>query len=112
MAKSFCFVLINIITFFSLQVVGFVVPTIKISPSPTLSRRTMAFDAGSFMVRNDRPALRHFEVVMQNSNDAGRGNLGKKQRVLFVCLGNICRSPAAEGVFQSVVKVTSEIPNH
>lgn len=22
-----------------------------------------------------------------------------KKRVLFVCLGNICRSPAAEGVF-------------
>jgi protein-tyrosine phosphatase len=25
-------------------------------------------------------------------------------RVLFVCLGNICRSPAAEGVFESLVK--------
>lgn len=25
-------------------------------------------------------------------------------RVLFVCLGNICRSPTAEGVFRSVVK--------
>lgn len=24
--------------------------------------------------------------------------------VLFVCLGNICRSPAAEGVFRDVVK--------
>lgn len=28
----------------------------------------------------------------------------KKQiRILFVCLGNICRSPAAEGVFRSIV---------
>ena len=28
----------------------------------------------------------------------------KKQRLLFVCLGNICRSPAAEGVMKSIVK--------
>lgn len=27
----------------------------------------------------------------------------KTVRVLFVCLGNICRSPAAEGVFRSIV---------
>lgn len=26
-----------------------------------------------------------------------------KIRVLFVCLGNICRSPAAEGVFRSII---------
>ena len=28
----------------------------------------------------------------------------KKQSVLFVCLGNICRSPAAEAVFLDLVK--------
>lgn len=28
----------------------------------------------------------------------------KKYRVLFVCLGNICRSPAAEGIFKHLVK--------
>lgn len=28
----------------------------------------------------------------------------KPTRVLFVCLGNICRSPTAEGVFASLVK--------
>lgn len=28
----------------------------------------------------------------------------KRRRVLFVCLGNICRSPAAEAVFKSVVQ--------
>ncbi len=27
-----------------------------------------------------------------------------KKKVLFVCLGNICRSPAAEGVFRQMVK--------
>ena len=26
-----------------------------------------------------------------------------KQRVLFVCLGNICRSPAAQGIFEDMV---------
>lgn len=36
----------------------------------------------------------------------GRVNLSVKDkiRVLFVCLGNICRSPAAEGVFLSYVE--------
>lgn len=28
----------------------------------------------------------------------------KKKRVLFVCLGNICRSPTAEGVFVKLVR--------
>ena len=31
-------------------------------------------------------------------------NSNKKYRVLFVCLGNICRSPAAEGIFRHIVK--------
>lgn len=29
--------------------------------------------------------------------------MDKKIRILFVCLGNICRSPAAEGVMKSIV---------
>ena len=28
-----------------------------------------------------------------------------KQRLLFVCLGNICRSPAAEGIMQRLVEL-------
>lgn len=28
----------------------------------------------------------------------------KKTRVLFVCMGNICRSPTAEGVFATLIK--------
>jgi len=31
-------------------------------------------------------------------------NTGKKKSVLFICLGNICRSPIAEAVFQHLVK--------
>ncbi len=33
-----------------------------------------------------------------------------KVRVLFVCLGNICRSPAAEGVFRSIVEANGDGP--
>lgn len=28
----------------------------------------------------------------------------EKYKVLFVCLGNICRSPAAHGIFESIVE--------
>ena len=31
-------------------------------------------------------------------------NMKRKTSVLFVCMGNICRSPTAEGVFRHVVK--------
>jgi len=31
-----------------------------------------------------------------------------KRKVLFVCLGNICRSPAAEAVFKGIVKQKGE----
>lgn len=30
--------------------------------------------------------------------------IGMKTKILFVCMGNICRSPTAQGVFQSLVK--------
>ncbi len=30
--------------------------------------------------------------------------LDNKYKVLFVCLGNICRSPAAQGIFEHVVR--------
>lgn len=33
--------------------------------------------------------------------------LGKKIRIMFVCLGNICRSPAAQGIMESLVAVQS-----
>ena len=45
----------------------------------------------------------HFQNddVMGNYNDM---NANKKYKVLFVCLGNICRSPAAQGVFEHIVR--------
>jgi protein-tyrosine phosphatase len=35
----------------------------------------------------------------------------KKIKVLFVCMGNICRSPTAEGVFTQLIK-TQQLPAH
>ena len=34
-----------------------------------------------------------------------------KNRILFVCMGNICRSPTAEGAFRSIVKNNNELDN-
>lgn len=38
---------------------------------------------------------------METLNDPHTGN---KYKVLFVCLGNICRSPAAQGIFEHIVR--------
>nr|MBQ5604941.1 low molecular weight phosphotyrosine protein phosphatase [Bacteroidales bacterium] len=38
---------------------------------------------------------------MNNHNDL---NINNKYKVLFVCLGNICRSPAAHGIFEHIVR--------
>ena len=38
---------------------------------------------------------------MSNSNDL---NINNKYKVLFVCLGNICRSPAAQAIFEHYVR--------
>ena len=35
--------------------------------------------------------------MLENSTDL-------KHKILFVCMGNICRSPSAEGVFRDMVK--------
>ena len=46
---------------------------------------------------------------MGNYNDM---NANKKYRVLFVCLGNICRSPAAQGVFEHIVRENGTYGGH
>lgn len=38
------------------------------------------------------------------ANANGGGSTGDKKKILFLCLGNICRSPTAEAVFKSVVE--------
>ena len=38
---------------------------------------------------------------MNTPNDL---NINDKYKVLFVCLGNICRSPAAQGIFEHIVR--------
>ena len=37
-------------------------------------------------------------------NTNNESNSNKKYKVLFVCLGNICRSPAAQGIFEHIVR--------
>ena len=44
---------------------------------------------GQFLVLTDN--------MLENSTDL-------KHKILFVCMGNICRSPSAEGVFRNMVK--------
>ncbi|CAI5998161.1 unnamed protein product [Closterium sp. NIES-65] len=43
-------------------------------------------------------------AVAMAAADGGNSADGSKISVLFVCLGNICRSPSAEGVFTHMVK--------
>ncbi len=59
------------------------------------------------------PFYPHFVRRVDGGNDAGDRNTGwlaaaaqarLTQRVLFVCLGNICRSPTAEAVFRDLVQ--------
>ena len=44
---------------------------------------------------------------MSKSAKKSDAPIGMKTKVLFVCMGNICRSPTAAGVFQSLVKAAS-----
>ena len=37
-------------------------------------------------------------------NTPDKLNVNNKYKVLFVCLGNICRSPAAQGIFEHIVR--------
>lgn len=44
---------------------------------------------------------------MANAKENAHGRTAIMTRVLFVCLGNICRSPTAEGVFKNQIKSQS-----
>ena len=43
-------------------------------------------------------------VNHNNMNTPNDSNINNKYKVLFVCLGNICRSPAAQGIFEHYVR--------
>src|SRR5262249_17753730 len=53
-------------------------------------------------VRRDRPG-RYLKALLPTMTRS-KVDLDPAARVLFVCLGNICRSPTAESVFRSVVE--------
>lgn len=40
---------------------------------------------------------------MTDTKEVGRSKSVSKNSVLFVCLGNICRSPAAEAIFKAIL---------
>ena len=50
-----------------------------------------------------RKALERLQAVAIEKSDPDRPSAETPIRVLFVCLGNICRSPAAEGVFRHLL---------
>lgn len=56
--------------------------------------------------RSHRSPPKTFARAMPPSGDVRQGgdDAPPKTRVLFVCLGNICRSPTAEAVFRAVVE--------
>ena len=41
---------------------------------------------------------------MRQKENRQSESMAKNTRVLFVCMGNICRSPMAEGVFRKLVR--------
>ena len=48
-------------------------------------------------------------VAPQPRATPGRMNMGTRsvKRILFICMGNICRSPSAEGVFRHVLATSA-----
>lgn len=44
------------------------------------------------------------QCFMRHTKNCNEMNMDKKYKVLFVCLGNICRSPAAQGIFEHIVR--------
>lgn len=44
----------------------------------------------------------------KEKTNEGKKEMAKPRKVLFVCLGNICRSPAAEGIFRQIVEDAGE----
>ncbi|XP_016506218.2 uncharacterized protein LOC107824006 [Nicotiana tabacum] len=56
------------------------------------------------LVKSHKRLIIKASMASQESNTEANSQQTKPFSVLFVCLGNICRSPAAEGVFTDLVK--------
>lgn len=71
---------------------------LRLSESRETSQSRFSFDKGIKIKRSGRNLA---TVCMSSASEGGGGG---KVGVIFVCLGNICRSPAAEAMFKQVVK--------
>ncbi|KAK7312636.1 hypothetical protein VNO77_36643 [Canavalia gladiata] len=82
-----------------------------LSPNPFLVGGNPFHQTGKLTLRNPKPLSpissknRFFSPIRASmASSTATDTKTRPFSVLFVCLGNICRSPAAEGVFTDLVK--------
>jgi hypothetical protein len=63
----------------------------------------LKFDVGEYETFRDKRFDRIWKIVSAAVNPEVRQDVPRKPAVLFVCLGNICRSPLAEAAFRAEV---------
>eukprot|EP00268_Persea_americana_P014404 TRINITY_DN16398_c0_g1_i1.p1 TRINITY_DN16398_c0_g1~~TRINITY_DN16398_c0_g1_i1.p1 ORF type:complete len:184 (-),score=32.59 TRINITY_DN16398_c0_g1_i1:792-1343(-) len=80
----------------------------------TLRRKPIIFNltlsSSPFPFQYRQPLQPSTAVHMSSSSSTLPSSDPKNFSVLFVCLGNICRSPAAEGVFRDIVSRKGLLP--
>jgi protein-tyrosine phosphatase len=59
------------------------------------------------MAQNNDLSISTGKTKMTRPAKKNDAPIGMKTKILFVCMGNICRSPTAHGVFQSLVKASN-----
>ncbi len=57
----------------------------------------------------DAPAIRQLIAPIRNPTVSAFKTVATIKRVLFVCTGNICRSPIAEGLFRHAVRARKDV---
>jgi protein-tyrosine phosphatase len=68
------------------------------APKPFLASQATSFPSLASQRKRSPPPARRPSVISASADG------DKMTKVLFVCLGNICRSPSAEAVFRAVVQ--------